>query len=292
MIFILLLIILFPINVFSQLLAPAIGSWREHLPYNSAIDVSAGDNKVYAATPYSLFAVNLGENTVERMSRVTGLNETGISAIQYDPANKKLVIAYSNSNIDIIFRNDVYNIPGIKRSTATGDKTIIRIFSMDKNYYLSTGLGVIVVDGERYEIKDTWYIGVGGNPVRVNGFTRDGIYYYAATEEGLKRALVNAPNLANPLSWTIISGNGLAAGPCKNVMNAGTKLVVQKNDSLFVQNGSNWNFFYADGWPIVNSNLSDDKIMLCQQMISGISKLTMLSPDGSLYRTIANSAAV
>ena len=48
------------------------------------------------------------------MSRITGLNETGISTIQYDKANEKLLIAYTNSNIDIIYRNDIINIPDIK----------------------------------------------------------------------------------------------------------------------------------------------------------------------------------
>lgn len=166
---------------------PPIGQWREHLPYNSAIDLTAGDGKVYCATPYSVFAVNVPDNTVERFSRVTGLNETGVTAIQYDEVNKKLFIAYSNSNIDILYRNDIYNVPDIKRSAISGDKKIYNIFPLGKNYYLSTGLGVIVIDGDRYEVKDSWFIGNGGNYVKVNGFTSDPGFFYAATEEGLKK---------------------------------------------------------------------------------------------------------
>lgn len=166
---------------------PPIGQWREHLPYNSAIDLTAGDGKVYCATPYSVFAVNVLDNTVERFSRVTGLNETGVTAIQYDEVNKKLFIAYSNSNIDILYRNDIYNVPDIKRSAISGDKKIYNIYPLGKNYYLSTGLGVIVIDGDRYEVKDSWFIGNGGNYVKVNGFTSDPGFFYAATEEGLKK---------------------------------------------------------------------------------------------------------
>ncbi|MEI9810007.1 MAG: hypothetical protein WDO16_20250 [Bacteroidota bacterium] len=65
------------------------------------------DGKVYCATPYSLYSVNLTDNSIERLSRVTGLSETGISAIKYDEANSKLFIAYENSNIDIIYRNEI-----------------------------------------------------------------------------------------------------------------------------------------------------------------------------------------
>lgn len=272
---------------------PPIGQWREHLPYNSAIDVTAGDGKVYCATPYSLFSVNNSDNVVDRYSRVTGLNETGISAIKYDEENKKLFIAYTNSNIDIIYRNDIYNVPDINRSGNIGDKNIYNIYPLSKNYYLSTGIGVIVIDGERYEVKDSWFIGNGGNQVKVNGFTSDGIFFYAATEEGLKKALMTATNLSNYTNWQTVSGsNGLSVGACKNVMTVQNKVVVQKNDSLFVQTGSNWTFFYSDTWPFVSSNTTENKIQLCERQLNGIGRIVILNADGSVFRTLANSGAI
>ncbi len=272
---------------------PPIGQWREHLPYNSAVDVTAGDGKIYCATPYSLFTVNIADNEVERFSRVTGLNETGVNAIKYDEVNKKLFIAYSNSNIDIIYRNDIYNVPDIKRSAIIGDKNIYNIYSLGKNFYLSTGLGVIVIDGDRYEVKDFWFIGNGGNPVKVNGFTSDGTFFYAATEEGLKKALMTAANLANYTNWQTVSGsNGLPAGVCKNVLTVQNKVIVQKNDSLLVQNGTSWNLLYTDAWPFVSSNSTENKIQICERQSNGISRVVMLNADGTLFRTLANTGAV
>jgi len=272
---------------------PPIGQWREHLPYNSAIDVTAGDGKVYCATPYSLFSVTIAGNTVERFSRVTGLSETGVSAINYDEGNKKLLIAYSNSNIDIIYRNDIYNVPDIKRSTIIGDKNIYNIYPLGKNYYLSTGLGVVVIDGDRYEVKDSWFIGNGGNQVKVNGFTSDGTYFYAATEEGLKKVARNSPNLANYSNWqTVSGGNGLTAGPCNNVLTVQDKIIVQKNDSLFVQNGTNWSFLYTDTWPFISSNTTENKIQICERQANGISRVVILNADGTVFRTLANTGAV
>lgn len=272
---------------------PPIGQWREHLPYNSAVDVTAGDGKIYCATPYSLFTVNIADNEVERFSRVTGLNETGVNAIKYDEVNKKLFIAYSNSNIDIIYRNDIYNVPDIKRSAIIGDKNIYNIYPLGKNFYLSTGLGVIVIDGDRYEVKDSWFIGNGGNPVKVNGFTSDGTFFYAATEEGLKKALMTAANLANYTNWQTVSGsNGLPAGVCKNVLTVQNKVIVQKNDSLLVQNGTSWNLLYTDAWPFVSSNSTENKIQVCERQSNGISRVVMLNADGTLFRTLANTGAV
>ncbi len=272
---------------------PPIGQWREHLPYNSAIDVTAGDGKVFCATPYSLFSVTVAGNTIERLSRITGLSETGVSAIKYDESNKKLFIAYANSNIDIIYRNDIYNVPDIKRDNIIGDKNIYNIYPLGRNYYLSTGLGVVVIDGDRYEVKDSWFIGNGGNQVKVNGFTSDGTFFYAATEEGLKKVAMNSPNLANYTNWQTVSGsNGLPAGACKNVLTVSNKIVVQKNDSLFVLTGVNWTLLYTDTWPFVSSNTSENKIQLCERQPNGISRVVMLNTDGTIFRTLANVGAV
>ena len=272
---------------------PPIGLWREHLPYNSAIDVTAGDGKVYCATPYSLFSVTVAGNIIERLSRVTGLNETGISAVKYDEANKKLFIAYSNSNIDIIYRNDIYNVPDIKRDNIIGDKNIYNIYPLGKNYYLSTGLGVVVIDGDRYEVKDSWFIGNGGNQVKVNGFTSDGTFFYAATEEGLKKASINAPNLANYANWQTVSGNnGLSIGACKNVLTVSNKVIVQKNDSLFVQTGTSWSLLFTDSWPFVSSTTTENKIQVCERQLNGTSRVVLLNADGTIFRTLANVGAV
>jgi hypothetical protein len=113
-----------------------IGYWRDHLPYHSAIDVAAGNDQIFCATAYSVFSVDLSDNSVTRMSRVNGLNETGISAIAYDAGNNKLFIGYKSSNIDIVYRNDIINIPDIKIDNIVGDKTIYNVFSQGKYFYL------------------------------------------------------------------------------------------------------------------------------------------------------------
>lgn len=263
------------------------------MPYNSAIDVTAGNGKVYCATPHSLFSVTVLDNTVDRYSRVSGLSETGVSVIKYDQLNNKLIVAYSNSNIDIIYRNDIYNVPDIKRSAIIGDKKVYNIYPFGKDYYLSTGLGIIVVNGDKYEIKDSWFIGNGGNYVRVNGFTGDGTYFYAATEEGLKKAAINAPNLADHTKWQLVSGNnGLSLGACLNVMTVQNNVMLQKNDSLFIQNGNNWSLLYTDGWPFVSISTTENKIQICERQNSGIARVIILNSDGTIFRTLANTGAV
>ena len=222
------------------------------------------------------------------MSRVNGLHETGVSAISYDEINDKLFIGYRNSNIDIIYRNDIFNVPDIKLDNIVGDKTIYNVFSSGKYFYLSTGLGVIVIDADKYEVKDSWFIGNNGGQVKVNGFTADNSFFYAATDEGLKITSVNTVDPANYLNWQNISGaNGLSAGACNNVVNAQGKIFALKNDSVFVLNGINWNLFFTEPtWKIQNINSSAGKIIVCQRKNDGSAKVTSLNTDGTIARTI------
>lgn len=269
------------------------GLWREHLPYNSAIDVAAANDRVYCATPYSLFSVNIGDNSIERLSRVTGLSETGVSAIFFDAANEKLLVAYTNSNIDFLYRNDIINLPDLKRDNIIGDKTIYSVFSSGKNYYLSTGLGIIVIDGDKYEIKDTWYIGNTGNQVKVNSVTSDGIFFYAATQEGLKRMPASTSNPADHNNWQLLSGsNGLPAAAAQAVLFIQNKIIAIQKDTLYLQNGNNWNLLYGDGWNLVNASIAENKVLLSQRKPTGESRVTILNADGSLSRILAQPGVI
>lgn len=278
---------------FSQDPIPAIGYWRDHLPYHSAIDVAAGSNQIFCATPYSVFLIDLSDNSVARMSRVNGLHETGVAAIEYDAVNDKLFIGYKNSNIDIIYRNDVFNIPDIKIDNIIGDKTIYNVFSLGKYFYLSTGLGVVVIDADKYEVKDSWFIGNSGGQVKVNGFTADNSFYYAATNEGLKRTSVAIVDPANYLNWQNLSGsNGLSTGTCNDVVNVSNRLFVLKNDSVFVQDGNNWNLFFTEAsWNIKSVNSSSGKLIICQTNNTN-AKVASLNTDGTVARTILQPGVI
>ena len=278
----------------SQDSIPPVGQWRDHLPYHSAIDVQAGNNKIFCATPYSFFSIDLSENSVARMSRVNGLNETGVSVINYNEVNDKLFIGYRNSNIDILYRNDIFNVPDIKLDNIAGDKTIYNAFSSGKYFYLSTGLGVVVIDADKYEVKDSWFIGNNGGQVKVNGFTADNSFFYAATNEGLKITSVNTVDPASYLNWQNISGrNGLSAGACHNAINVQGKILALKNDSVFVLNGLSWNLFFTElNWKIQNINSSSGKIIVCQKKNDGSAKVTSLNIDGTIARTFQQQGLI
>lgn len=261
---ILFLYLFLPSICWSQL--QPVGEWRLHLDYTNGRSVTQDDKLVYCATPYSFFSVDKSDFVITRYDKVSGMNDIGVNIIHYDPATSKLLIAYSNSNIDIKYKTDFINIPDIKRKDIVGDKSIYNVFFKSNKAYLSTGLGVIVADLDKYEIKETWLIGNRGNNIKVNGFTADNTIFYAATEEGLKTALQSAANLTDYRNWNTVSGtNKLSAGPCTDVVNVNGKIIVSKNDSLFYNNNGNWDLFYNDDFEFINLTVSNNKLVLTEK---------------------------
>ncbi len=270
-----------------------IGFWRDHINYQNTIQVVKGGENIYAATKDALFYVE-PDGEMHRLSKANGLNDIGISAIAWDETSKQLIIAYTNSNLDIIRESNIKNISDILRSTTSGDKTIYHIYTNNNFAYLSTGLGIIVIDLIKYEVKDTWRIGNSGNNVKVNAFTSDAGFYYAATQEGLKRASATSTNLANFSSWQNMSGvNGLSSGSVASVVNLANKIITQKNDSLFVLTGNTWNLFYTEiNWQITSITSSSDKLLATQLNASGNSRIIQLNINGTVDKTIAVPAVI
>ena len=278
--------------IFSQNLIPPIGQWREHLNYQQTIQVIKGD-KIYCATNTNLFSLN-NDNDIQRYSKVTGLNDIGVQCIGWDQTTQQLVITYANSNVDIQKNISTKNISDIKRSAISGNKTIYSIYCKDGLAYLSSGLGVIVVNLSKYEIKDTWFIGNNGAQIKINAVTNDGVSFFAATEEGLKTIPANSNNLSNYANWQTISGNsGLSGGTVKNTVYTNNKVIAEKNDSLFILTNSSWVLLYADkNWPIVNTSASENKLLVCQRTAAGAARVIVLNTNGQIEKTISQTNVV
>ena len=179
-----------------------IGQWRDHLPYAKTIAITEGENaRIYCATPYGAIYYDKNEETVTRLNQVTGLSDVSISTINFDPESEYLVICYTNANIDLYYKDMVFNISDIKRKSMVGSKRINRIVFRDKLAYLCTDFGIVVLDPEKREIKDTYYIGPNGSSIRVNDLAYDDSLFYAATENGIYSASVDEPFLSNYQTW-------------------------------------------------------------------------------------------
>lgn len=281
------LVPVFPFALQAQL--QPIGQWRDHLPYQQVTGVTHTADKIWAVTPYSLFSVDPADNSIERWSKTNGLTETGISAIAADPAANRIVIGFNNSNIDVLVNDKVTNINAFKNANIAGDKSIQSIFIHQQLAYIATGIGIIVLNLDKYEIKDTYIIGAGGTRIKVNAITSDGAWLYAATEEGVKKAPLNNANLADFRNWQLISGtNGLPAGSVQSLTSVQNKILALRNDSLWLQSGNSWSLFYRDGNNIKNCTVSNNTILLSETN-NNTGRIVTLSATGSIDKTIQDA---
>jgi len=93
-------------------------------------------------------------------------------------ASGKLIIGYNNSDVDIVSGASITEVPDLKLSGISGDKTIHGIYVLGDNAYLSTGLGIVVVSTTQYNVQGTYIIGADGVQTPVYAVTSDSLYLY------------------------------------------------------------------------------------------------------------------
>lgn len=193
--------LLFCIVVFPAIAQPVIGEWTDYQSYAHAKNVADTGTKIFCVTDGGLFSYDKADNSILKLTGINGLSDVGSQRLAYSKENDLLVITYFNANVDILKGNDIFNLSDIKRKQISADKTINNILFVGKLAYLSCGFGIVVVNLEKREIKDTYYIGKDGSYLNVYDLTTDGSYFYAATAEGIYKANASEPNLQNYNNW-------------------------------------------------------------------------------------------
>ena len=125
----------------------SIGNWRTHLPYQKVIGVQPVGHKIYAATQYELFYYDTQDNSINILNKINGLSDIGISTIGYNESQRKLFVAYTNANIDLIdVKGNIKNMTDIKDKSIMGNKNINHICFQDNLAYVACGFGIVVFD--------------------------------------------------------------------------------------------------------------------------------------------------
>jgi hypothetical protein len=182
----------------------ALGQWRAHLPWVKCVSVADAGNKIYCAAEDGLFSFEKSDNSLSSYTKVNGLSDKGLSLIRYSADYNLLIIAYDNANLDLVYPDEISNIPDIERKNIVGSKSINDITFVGRYAYLACGFGIVVLDLERTEIKDTYYIGPNGADINVSAITFDGSDLFAATDSGVYRININAPNINIYSAWNRI----------------------------------------------------------------------------------------
>lgn len=218
-----------------------IGSWRSHLPYNRVVSIATDGTTIYAAGQQSFYTYDIVSKQVNTYSKVEGMSDVGLTYVATDIPTGTTILGYVNSNIDLFRDEAFYNVPYIKLKNVTGDKKIYNIYTPQNGYaYLSTGLGVVVLNFDKREIKETYTFTAGDQVLAVKGFTLNNDSFYAATSKGLFRTHRSNPNLQSAATWQKLD----SARGFLYIASSNGKVFVSDNDSMFVVNGDALQFVY------------------------------------------------
>lgn len=240
---------IFGIFMLLQLSAEAqLGSWKDYLSYSNGIKTVVDGSKVFCATEGGLFYVDTGDNSTNKIS---GLSDFGIKTLAYSSDPDVLIIAYNNSNIDILRNGEVINLSDIKRKTMTADKAIYNVLIHNNEAFVACGFGIVVLNLDRNEVKDTYFIGDGGSPLVVYDVEIFNKNIYAATKEGILYAPESGVNLLDYANWTEVESIPHAGEKfCQLETHSGKLIAVYtpgetNNDESYVFDGNNWSGFYS-----------------------------------------------
>jgi ligand-binding sensor domain-containing protein len=240
-----------------------VGEWRDHLSYFETFDVCAQGDLIYTSTDKALFVYNKNDQSIERLNTLNGLSDANVSAISSNQTT--LIVGYENGNLDIIENNKTENLADIKRASIIANKRINSINIEANIAYLSCGFGIVVLDLQKREIKDTYYIGAGGTYMNIIGTSISNNKLFAATEQGIYTADLNQTNLADFQAWEKMSFKENAKinliETYAGKLFANIKGNTFNSDSLYTYDGANWELF-SHPYSNVSLKVSDNILVV------------------------------
>lgn len=198
--------------------------FKTYLAYYNSTKIAEANNLVYAVTDGSLMAYNKTDNNVTFFSKQTGMSDNSITHIAYNSKVNTLIVIYKNGNIDLLNEDGkVYNISHFMMNNNFPFKELNNIDIHNDMAYLSMQFGVIAVDMNKKEIRDTYRI-INNAVYSVSNLNNE---IYASTAKGLYKASVSS-NLVDISNWK------LAEIPFQNANDTIIKTVVFNDKLCFI----------------------------------------------------------
>ena len=190
----LLLILLLPATA----KAAAVGEWTYYLSYHDATHCITVGNSVYALYGGNLLIFDTEDSSVTPLTKLDGLSEKEISLMRYCKEAGKVVLVYSNGNIDLLQRNgEVENIPQYKNKYS--GSTFYDLTISGTSAFLSTNEGIVHLNVKEGDITGFYNL---NTPIKSTTLFKGMLY--AATDAGIYRCDITE----NPLdhsTWSVFS---------------------------------------------------------------------------------------
>ena len=235
-----------------------VGYWSSLMAYNTAIGVATDGYILYTISKGAFFTVDTKGQEIIGYSKVNGMSDIGMQNVAYDATTGSAILVYANGNIDIFKDKNFYNIPDFKLKTVAGDKSVSEVYTENGKAYLSSTLGIMVVDLAKHKISETYQFYTGNQLVAIKSFAGSGNYFYAITASGLYRAKKSSLDLQNFQTWQKTdSTHGFSSIKVLN-----EKLFLIADTALYVMANDTANLIFTDSDKILNINPGNDRLFI------------------------------
>lgn len=172
--------------------------WTLYPSYSNITEIEPTGKEVYVLASSGLFSYNPSDGLISTYDKTNLLSDIEVKHIAWSKSTGRLVVAYTNSNIDLIARNgNVTNVPDLYMKEATYDKTINNIYIYNQYAYLSTAFGIVKMNVSNGSISDSYQLGFSVDYCYI-----DGNYIYAASNtNGIYRGNMQ-DNLLDKNNWS------------------------------------------------------------------------------------------
>lgn len=224
----------------------AIGQWKSHLPFSSGTYVTQSDDEIFYATSQAVLKIDKTDFAIERLTKVEGLSNVGVSLVKYNRLSDVLMVVFDGGVIDLVRPNGIESILNIPESSIIiGEKIVTDIFfANDSIAYLSGNFGI-----SKFNLTTGLFPQTTKTPVLVNSVVFQDNYLYAATEEGIYRAdILNNINIDDFNNWDYLDvENNFPAVYSSNAMGIFNERVYMAiNDTLFYFQDETINFVHSE----------------------------------------------
>ena len=177
----------------------AIGDWKAYMAYHDVQEIEQVGNLIFIQASNDLYVYNKDDQSIQTFSKVDYLNDSEIQHIAYCKTAKKLLIIYTNSNIDLmnVENYECTNLSDYYNASITEDKSVNDIYIIGNYAYLSNGFGIIKINIANCEISDTYNLGF-----KVDWCEIEGNYIYAYSQTNGKYKAFLSSNLLDKNNWT------------------------------------------------------------------------------------------
>ena len=143
--------------------------------------MTQSDTKVIFSTDLSVFTIDKEDLSRETISKQDGLSDIGIAQLEFDIYNEQLIIAYDNSNLDLLTEDVVINLPNIQSNqNISGDRSINDIHVMnEESILLALGFGVVEIRSQTADF------GFTTRAIRMNAISSRDNIIFAGSDDGL-----------------------------------------------------------------------------------------------------------